>query len=319
MKILGLSFGTKNGTNDSLCIEALMGAKETGADIEFIRMSTLNILHCTGCCTCSRMLTSGKGNMCILNDDFDWLLDKMLDADGIIISDPIFEEGASGLFHTLMDRFGPRLDRGNNIINDKIAEQIGGQKTDDRIFQDKVISYMGVGGSDWGTRVQCEHAMHALVDMWQIIDNKWFPWSKSIIMDDEHLAEVHQVGVNIANAAADISEATYQGEAGVCPHCHNKLFYLTPGTNEAVCAQCGIVGELKIENGVTNFVFADDQLDKAHDTLPGKFIHGNDIKDRIEGEFVKTMKTPEFKARKKAYSHFIKASKPEKSTATMTV
>ena len=33
MKILGLSAGTLNGANDSLCKEALMAAKEAGADV----------------------------------------------------------------------------------------------------------------------------------------------------------------------------------------------------------------------------------------------------------------------------------------------
>lgn len=312
MKVLGISFGTKNGTNDSLCIEALMGAQEAGAEIEFIQMSKLNIQHCTGCCTCSKTLLSGKGNMCILKDDFEWLLDKMLDADGIIICDPIFEEGASGLFHTITDRFGPRMDRGNNIIGQKIAAATGGKMSDPRIIQDRVISYMGIDGSDWGTRVQCEHAMQALTPMWKVIDNKWFPWAKSVIMDDTRLAEVHQVGVNIAAAAKDVNAAEYQGEAGFCPHCHNKLFYLDAAHNQATCAQCGIVGKIVFENGKMTFKFAEEELQKAHDTLPGKFIHGNDIKNRIEGEFAKVAKTPEFKARKKQYKDFIKAANPKK-------
>lgn len=313
MKILGISFGTKNGTNDSLCVEALMGAQSAGATVTFIQMSTLNIQHCTGCVTCSRMLTSGKGNTCILHDDFNWLLDQMLDADGIVISDPIFEEGASGLFHTMMDRFGPRMDRGNNVLNDQIAAQTGGTMTDPRILKDKVISYMAIGGSQWGTRVQTEHAMHAVIPMWQIIDNKWFPWAKSVLMDDQRLAEVRQVGVNIAQAAADNTQATYQGEPGVCPHCHGKLFYLDPDTGAATCSQCGIVGTLSMVAGKPQFTFPQEQVAQAHDTLSGKMIHGNDIKDRIEGEFLKTMQLPAFKARKKTYRDFIKAIKPEKT------
>lgn len=305
MKVLGISFGTKNGTNDSLCIEALMGAKEQGADVEFIQMSTLNIKHCTGCVACSRTLLSGKGSVCTVKDDFEWLLDKMLDADGIIITDPIFEEGASGLFHTITDRFGPRTDRGNNIIGTKVAEETGGKKPDQRLLRDKVISYMGVGGSDWGTRVQCEHAMHALTPMWKVIDNKWFSWAKEIIMDNERLAEVHQVGVNLANAAKDIENATYKGEEGVCSHCHNKLFYLTPGTNEAVCGLCGMVGKLEVTDGKVEFVYPEEQLGHAHDTLPGKFIHADDIRTKIEGEFLKLMKTDEYKARKQKYKEFI--------------
>lgn len=304
MKILGISFGTKNGTNDSVCMEALMGAKEAGADVEFIQMSVLDIKHCTGCCACVKVLLAGKGNMCVIKDDFDWLLDKMLDADGIVISDPIFEEGASGLFHTIMDRFGPRMDRGNNIIGTKAAAENGGKPIDERILKDKVISYIGVGGSDWGTRVQCEHAMQALTPMWMVIDNAWFPWAKELIMDDQRLEQVHKIGVNIANAAKNVEQAEYQGEQGVCPHCHNKLFYLAADSAGAICGLCGMVGEIHIKDGKITFVFPKDQLDHAHDTLSGKFIHGDDI-GRMEGEFAQVRQTAEFKARKRKYTDFI--------------
>jgi multimeric flavodoxin WrbA len=307
MNVLGISFGTKNGTNDSICMEALMGAKETGAEVEFIRMSSLDIKHCTGCCACVKTLLGGKGNMCVIKDDFDWLLDKMLDADGIIISDPIFEEGASGLFHTIMDRFGPRMDRGNNIIGSKVAEENGGKAIDPRILKDKVISYMGVGGSDWGTRVQCEHAMQALTPMWKIIDNTWYPWAKELIMDDVRLAEVHKIGVKLANAAKDVENAAYQGEEGLCPHCHNKLFYLDNQSTNAICGLCGMVGEVVIEDGKTKFVFPVEQLEHAHDTIPGKFIHGDDIQ-RMEGAFAKVRQTEEFKLRKKRYMDSIASS-----------
>ena len=307
MKVLGISFGTKNGTNDSVCMEALMGAREAGAEVEFIRMSILDIKHCTGCCACVKTLLSGKGNMCVIKDDFDWLLDKMLEADGIIVTDPIFEEGASGLFHTIMDRFGPRMDRGNNIIGRKVAEETGGKAPDSRILKDKVISYIGVGGSDWGTRVQCEHAMQALTPMWKVIDNAWFSWAKEIIMNDERLAKVHKIGVNLANAAKDIENAVYQGEKGLCPHCHNKLFYLDHDSTKAICGLCGMVGEVSIEEGKTRFVFPKEQLEHAHDTIPGKFIHGDDIQ-RMEGAFAKVRQTEAFKIRKKQYAEFVTAT-----------
>ena len=96
MKILGISGGTKNGANDCMCKEALLAAKEQGVDIEFVRLMDLDIKHCTGCKACVMSLFSGRGNMCVLKDDFQWLLDKMLDADGIIFSIPIFEKCAAG-------------------------------------------------------------------------------------------------------------------------------------------------------------------------------------------------------------------------------
>ncbi len=91
MKILGISFGT-NGNNDTMCKIALKGAK-AGAEVEFIQMSSINIKHCTGCCACVKTLLSGKGSICVLKDDFEWLLDKMKDADGIVVSDLFLKKG----------------------------------------------------------------------------------------------------------------------------------------------------------------------------------------------------------------------------------
>ena len=62
-KILGVSFGTKNGNNDSICKEALKGAQEAGCEVEFIRAMDLNIKHCTGCITCVKMLMSGQAGL----------------------------------------------------------------------------------------------------------------------------------------------------------------------------------------------------------------------------------------------------------------
>ena len=163
MKILGISSGSKNGNNDSMCKEALMGAKENGAEVEFVRLLDLDLKYCTGCISCVMSLMMGKGNMCVLKDDFDWLLDKMLDADGIVFASPVFVKGTPGVFHTIIDRFGPRLDRGNNIIATKIAEEKNGKKPDPRIFKDKVVSYMGIGGSDWTTRIQCGPCVAGIV------------------------------------------------------------------------------------------------------------------------------------------------------------
>ena len=84
-----------------------IAAKEQGAEIEFVRLMDLEIKHCTGCKACVMSLFSGRGNMCVLKDDFQWLLDKMLDADGIIFSIPIFEnvqQVFSTLLWTVLDR-----------------------------------------------------------------------------------------------------------------------------------------------------------------------------------------------------------------------
>ena len=49
MKILGVSLGTKNGNNDTMCRVALEAAKEKGAEIEFIHLLDWDIQYCSGC------------------------------------------------------------------------------------------------------------------------------------------------------------------------------------------------------------------------------------------------------------------------------
>ncbi len=310
MKILGISAGTKNGSNDAMCREALMGAKEMGAEVEFINLFDLNIQHCTGCVACvNAMFGTGK-KICVLKDDFGWLLERMLEADGIMFAVPIFEKGAPGIFHTVMDRFGPSTDRGMLTVATQIAEKNGMTPPDPRWLQDKVISYMGIGGSDWHSRVQCDCAMQALSPAWKVIDNEVFQWSLSLLEDDSKVARAHQLGVNLANAAKDIENATYQGEEGLCPHCHcREFFFDIDGTVE--CCLCGIRGKMEIDaDGKYTFTFPEEQLAHAHDTLSGKFIHADDI-NRNNSHANEFRKSDEYKAKQQKYKEFITGSKPE--------
>lgn len=309
MKIVGVSFGTKNGNNDTMCRAALMAAKEAGAEVEFIHLHDWNIEHCSGCVACSRALVMGKGNVCTRRDDFDAFRSILLDADGVLFVSPIFESGASGLLHTVADRFGPRMDRSMNIVCDKIRREQGLDGVDPRILQDKVISFIGIGGSDWACRVQTDHAMVAMSPAWKVIDNEFFMWSKDIIMNDEAIERVKQIGRNLAEAARDIAAAQYKGELGVCPHCQCSNFWLVPGTTRAVCELCGLEGEIRIEDGAYRFVFKPEDEHKAHDTISGKFLHVDDIREN-EGRLMNLYSDPEYKRRVAYYKDFIQPTPP---------
>lgn len=309
MKILGISGGTKNGNNDAMCKEALMACKEMGAEVEFIRLLDINLKHCTGCIACVKSLMSGNGGVCSLKDDFKWLENKMYDADGIVFAVPIFEKGAAGVFHTLTDRFGPGHDTVMNMICGEIAKNTGGKGPDQRVFKAKPVSFIGIGGSDWAERAAADFRMLALTIMWNVIDNEIFKWSKGIMMEDDKVAKCHQIGINLVNAAKNPDKAEYKGDKGICPHCHTREFYLNDEASEAICAVCGIKGEIKVEDGKIKFVFPEEQLEHAHDTIPGKFKHCDDIKEN-EGKLVESKQTVEYKQRVEKYKAFIQPSVP---------
>lgn len=310
MKILGISFGTKNGNNDAMCKEALKGAQEKGAEIEFINMQNLHIEHCTGCTACVMSLMSGRGGGCVLKDDFEWLRGKTMDADGIVFVTPIFEDGTTGLFHTVTDRLGPRFDKAMNMIGTNIAKETGGTPPDPRVLKDKVVSFIAVGGSDWFERVQSECFTMSMMAAWKVINNEAFQWSKCIAMEDEKLEVAHKIGENLAEAAEDFEAAEYKSEPGICPHCHSRNFYLNDNAAEAICAQCGLKGEIAIVDGKVTFSFPPGTEALAHNTVSGKFKHADDIREN-EGKLMEVKKTPEYKARMQAYKDFISSSIPE--------
>ena len=311
MKILAISGGTKDGNNDAMAREALMGAKEQGAEVEFIRLHDLNLKPCTGCIVCINDMMRGGLGECVIKDDMDWLGEKIFSADGIIFVMPIFEKGSPAIMHTVQDRiFGPTFDPGPCTIATKIAKESGGKGPDPRRLVRKVVSYISIGGSDWTTRVSADMSLTAMARAWKIIDNAVFQWSKSIIMNDDSVARCRKIGANIAKAAVlGPDEADYLGEPGICPECHSRNFYINDDPKKATCVVCGLIGELALADGKMKFTVPEDQFEHSHFRMPGKFEHMADI-GRIETELNENKTKPEFKARKQKYKDFITASKP---------
>lgn len=312
MKILALSAGSKNGTNDSMAKDALIGAKEAGADIEFINLFDLNLKPCNGCLSCmtgpKTGLMAGEAGDCVIQDDFPWLEGKIREADGILWTVPIFEKGAPAIIHILQDRLGgPSHDIGTNTVAKHIAEQMGKPGPDPRKFDKKVTSFISIGGSDWSTRISSIMNTMTMVPMWKTIDDKVFQWSKSLLFEPEKVAEIHQVGVNLAKAAADMDAAEYKGDAGLCTNCHSRNFFIRDG--EAECEVCGAKGELKYENGRYSFIFPESELEHVHNRVPGKMKHMDDIYQN-ETVFMEKLQSDEYKQMKQKYIDFIQGSKP---------
>ena len=324
MKILGISTGTKNGNNDTMCRVALEAAKEMGAEIEFIHAFDWNFDFCTGCVACSRGLVMGKGMVCSRRDDYAAFYEKLIEADGVLFVDPIFESGATGLFHTLCDRMGPGHDTGLLMgAHFQMLEKTG-KGLEKKYFNQKAISFVGIGGSDWAVRTETDHAMLAMSPGWKVIDNDYFSWCKDVIMQDDKIERTKEMARNLVEAAQYIidnhlmipgSEKVdlWKGKKGACPHCHGNAFYVVPGTTTAECELCGLHGELVVEDGAMVFKFDPATEHHAHDILSGKALHGQDI-FRNEGRLMNLYKDPEFKARKEHYTNVI-APTPSPSKA----
>jgi flavone/flavonol reductase len=316
-KILAISGGSKNGTNDQMAKEALMGAQEVGAEIEFIHMLDLDLVPCNGCVSCVTGrdgVFAGGSCRCIRKDDLRWLEDKIYDSDGVVFVMPIFEKGVPGFFRAFQDRIaGPSHDLGMLTIAKDIHEKKGGGPggPDPRAFKKRYATFIGIGGSDWACRMEADFALFAMVQQWNVIDYLTFTWAKSLAMEDERVASIREAGRTIAKMAADPSTYKYLGDPGVCSNCHSRLMYIAEDGKTVECSVCGVKGELEFKRGKLEFSYPKSQMEHAHNLMPGKIKHVEDI-GKMEGKFAAEKQSAEYKRRAEVYKTFIQASKPEK-------
>ena len=99
-KVLILSSSPRRGGNsDTLCDEFLRGAIKAGNNAEKIFLRDKAIHYCTGCSMCSLY-----GKPCPQKDDATEVIGKMLAADVIVMSTPVYFHTMSAQMKTLIDR-----------------------------------------------------------------------------------------------------------------------------------------------------------------------------------------------------------------------
>lgn len=85
-KVLILSGSPRKGGNsDLLCGEFARGAQENGNEVEIIRVAAKKIAPCSGCYYCR-----AHNGECAHKDDMAEVLQKMIDADVIVMVSPVY-------------------------------------------------------------------------------------------------------------------------------------------------------------------------------------------------------------------------------------
>lgn len=92
----------KNGNSDTLCDRFALGAAEKGHSVEKIFIADKNIGYCRGCGVCS------SAHRCVQKDDMAEILDKMVNADVIVLATPVYFYSMDGQMKTFIDRTVPR-------------------------------------------------------------------------------------------------------------------------------------------------------------------------------------------------------------------
>lgn len=99
-KVLILSSSPrKNGNSDLLCDEFARGAAESGNQVEKIFLGNKNIHFCNACGSC----VNNSGS-CSIKDDMEEIKNKLIAADVIVLSTPVYFYTMSAQLKRFIDR-----------------------------------------------------------------------------------------------------------------------------------------------------------------------------------------------------------------------
>jgi multimeric flavodoxin WrbA len=88
----------RQGNAELLLDKAIVGANAAGAETEKLRIADINPAPCIACGGCDR---TGE---CVVRDDMQQIYPKLIAADGLIVSTPVFFMGLPGKIKGLVDR-----------------------------------------------------------------------------------------------------------------------------------------------------------------------------------------------------------------------
>lgn len=88
----------KGGNSDTLCDQFAKGALEAGHQVEKIRVAEKQVACCRACYACR------ETGVCVFKDDMGEILQKMIDADVIVLASPVYFYSIDAQLKAVIDR-----------------------------------------------------------------------------------------------------------------------------------------------------------------------------------------------------------------------
>lgn len=89
----------KDGNSDILCGEFARGASEAGHAVEAIRVAAKKVHPCSACYYCR-----DHGGKCVHEDDMAGILQKMIEADVLVLASPVYFYSIDAQLKAVIDR-----------------------------------------------------------------------------------------------------------------------------------------------------------------------------------------------------------------------
>jgi len=92
----------RHSNSERLCTEFMKGAEEAGNKVELIRLREKKVNYCNACYACKKL------GRCVIDDDMNEIMDKLIAADVIVLATPVYFYSMSGQLKVFIDRLVPK-------------------------------------------------------------------------------------------------------------------------------------------------------------------------------------------------------------------
>jgi multimeric flavodoxin WrbA/ribosomal protein L37AE/L43A len=252
MKVLGLVSSPRKGGNSELAAKEIMRQLPESWEKKMIRINELNIEYCRACYTCIP-----EDRKCKINDDLNFLIDNVKDADKIVISAPAYLLGE----HTAM-----------KLVVDRLLSIL----TNFREFEGKecvIAASYGLHG--WDGLVKEDLIIFAREFNLTITD---FALLLATIPGDsvtgENLEKLHGLAKSLVKG---IGSGKVPGDELECPYCTSRALTLSI-RGPWKCTVCGGKGVLEYTNGCYSLRY--EAGDPFHFTAESKIMHASYLDEK---------------------------------------
>ncbi len=197
MRVLAINGSHRKGKNTATLLKIVLEeAQSLGAETELVELVDYNIKPCAGCNQCLRVAKCS-----VEDDDMHILVQKLLQADGIVLGSPVYFANVTGLMKIFMDRT-----RWLHILSNKLHGKVGavvvhaglrnGGQELTQVMMERFLAIHGIIVVD-SRDPEKEVTQGALGTLFDRVEGDKVYWKKSVSEDIVVVKECRQLGRNL--------------------------------------------------------------------------------------------------------------------------
>ena len=292
MKVLGLVASHRRlGNTEILIKEALMGAEAEGAEVEILRLTDYEIQACRGDAICLF-----NTQPCHIQDDFNYLLGRMSESEGIILGTPIYALESTAIIKQFLDRV---------IFASTFYSKLRGKPV-------AIISPYATRG--WTSYAFLQPNMIFLCLGMNIIHRALIHAQglREVAFDEKSLNKANNIGRDLVKAIKT-GDTTYRGEKGICPVCHDTNIRILKDMETIECGTCAVRGKISLNGNKIEVNFKEEDIKRHRWTKQNMKTHIAYHVKPSRDYFIKTKELRKEKVEK--YKHYLQIEREHEASS----